>query len=221
MKNGPKKVGVALSDKIYEKLYRRIVSGKLKSGQRITELQIAKSEGVSQAPVREALKRLAEERLVDLVPRSGCYIAKLTREDANYLFEIRKRLESLSLEYAFDKFDMQKVEKLREKFKKCLAIEQSKMVLQELKLDEQFHSLICESSGSRDLQVLTSKLWARIQLFRIREATDFCRARSALDSHIKILDAILAGNTKKARHLLVEHIESSRRYVLKTFVEED
>ena len=221
MKNGREKVSVALSDKIYEKLYRRIVSGKLKSGQRITEMQIANAEGVSQAPVREALKRLAEERLVDLVPRSGCYIAKLTREDANYLFEIRKRLESLGLEYAFDKFDIQKVEKLREKFKKCLELEQSKMVLQELKLDEQLHSLICESSGSRDLQALTNKLWARIQLFRIREATDFDRAKSALHAHLGILDAILAGNPAKAEQLLMEHIEKSRLYVLNTFIEEE
>ena len=221
MKSIQDKASNALSDKVYQKLYRRIVSGRLKSGERITELQIAKSEGVSQGPVREALKRLAEDRLVVLVPRSGCYIAKLTSKDANYLFEIRKRLESLAMKYAFDKFDLKTVEMLREKFKKSLELERNKMVVQELKLDEQFHSLICESSGSRDLQALTSKLWARIQLFRIREATDFGRARSALDSHIKILEAVIEGKKKQAERLLVEHIENSRRYVLKTFVEED
>ena len=207
-----------LSEKVYQSLYHRIVNGKLKPGERITEMQIAKSHGVSQAPVREALKRLAEDRLVDLVPRSGCYVCELTREDVDYLFEIRKRLESLALEYAFENMDTKRVQNLRQRFNECRELDEHKLVQNELRLDSQLHSMIFEASGSRDLQILLNKLWARIQLFRIREATDVVRARLALERHIEILDSILARDMKKAQGVLLQHLEESQQNILERFV---
>lgn len=221
MKYNKNKISSALSDKIYQKLYKRIVAGRLRPGQRITELQIANSEGVSQAPVREALKRLAEDRLVELVPRSGCFIANPAKEDIICLFDIRKRLESLALEYAFDRFDLKKAKKLREQFEQCLTLEQSKMVSSEIKLDEQLHEFICKSSGSDDLYSLISKLLARIQLFRIKEAANIERARLAIDQHIKILDAIINGDRVQAEQLLLYHIEESQHYFSKIFEKEE
>ena len=218
MKIVPTRTNNGLSDKVYRSLYNRIVTGRLKPGQRITEMQIAKSKGVSQAPVREALKRLAEDRLVDLVPRSGCYVCELTREDVDYLFEIRKRLESLALEYAFENLDPKRVQNLRQKFNECRELGKHKLVQKELKLDSLLHSMIFEASGSKDLQVLLNKLWARIQLFRIREATDLARARLALKRHIEILDSILARDMKKAQGLLLQHLEESQQNILEHFV---
>ncbi len=221
MKYKKNKISSALSDKIYQKLYKRIISGKLKPGQRITELQIANSEGVSQAPVREAIKRLAEDRLVELVPRSGCFIANPAKEDIICLFDIRKKLECLALEYAFDQFNLEKIKKLREQFEQCLTFEQSKMVSSEIKLDEKLHEFICKSSGSEDLYSLISKLLVRIQLFRIKEASNIERARLAIDHHIKILDAILDGDRVNAEQLLLYHIEESQRYFSKLFEKKD
>ena len=221
MKYNKNKNSSALSDKIYQKLYKRIIAGKLKPGQRITELQIANSEGVSQAPVREALKRLAEDRLVDLVPRSGCFIANPAKEDIICLFDIRKKLECLALEYAFDQFDFTKIKKLRDQFEQCLTLEQSKMVSNEIKLDEQLHEFICKSSGSDDLYSLINKLLARIQLFRIKEASNIERARQAIDQHIKILDAILDRDRAHAEQLLLHHIEESQRYFSISFEKKD
>lgn len=211
----------ALSDMIYEKLYTQIVNGKLDPGQRITELQIAQAEGVSQAPVREALKRLAEDRLVDLVPRSGCYVCKITRQDAEYLFEIRKRLESLALEYALDRFDTERVILLREKMLACSELDEKRLVRRALELDGQFHSMICESSGSVDLELLVSKLRARIQMLRIREAKDPTRAKISLLRHIEITDAILDGDRNAALELLAKHIEETRENVLENFINDE
>jgi len=218
MKILPTRTNNGLSDKVYQSLYNRIVTGRLKPGQRITEMQIAKSEGVSQAPVREALKRLAEDRLVDLVPRIGCYVCELTRQDVNYLFEIRKRLESLALEYAFENLDPKRVQKLRQRFSECREYDEHKLIQKELRLDSQLHSMIFKASGSSDLQILLNKLWARIQLFRIREATDVARARLALERHLEILDSILAGDMKKAQGILLQHLEESQQNILEHFV---
>ena len=214
MKSVATKTNNGLADKVYRSLYNRIVTGKLKPGQRITEMQIAKSHGVSQAPVREALRRLAEDRLVDLLPRRGCYVCELTREDVNYLFEIRKRLESLALEYAFENLDPKRVQSLRQRFNECRELDEHKLVQNELRLDAQLHSIIFEASGSKDLQILLSKLWARIQLFRIREATDVARARLALERHLEILDSILARDMKKTQEVLLQHLEEAQQNIL-------
>jgi len=204
----------ALSDTVYGNLRRRIVTGRLKAGQRVTEQQIAELEGISRAPVREALKRLDEDGLVTLVPRSGCYVRRLTPEEVNDIFEIRKRLESLALEYAFGRFDLNKIRTLRKRFQACLGLDEPKLARKELRLDGQLHSLICEASGSRNVQDLLGKLWARIQVFRAREAMAGGRARVALKGHIGILDAILAADKQKALRLLEEHIETARKYTL-------
>ncbi len=204
----------ALSDMVYEKLYDRIVTGKYEPGRRIKEMQIAEAEGISRAPVREAIRRLSEDRLITLVPRSGCYVRSLTREDAKTIFDIRKRLECLAMEYAFDRFDMAKVARLKEAFEKCRRLDDAKMVAKEVKLDSQLHSLIYETSGSGDLQALLDKLWAKIQLFRLREAMEPDRAGVALAAHVGILDAILAGDKTGAMSLLTEHIEETQRYTL-------
>jgi len=221
MKCNKSKISSALSDKIYQKLYKRIIAGKLKPGQRITERQIADSEGVSQAPAREALKRLAEDRLVELVPRSGCFIANPTEKDIICLCDIRKRLECLALEYAFDHFKPEQIEKLRLQFEQCLLLEPAQLICQEIKLDEQLHEFFCKSSDCDDLYLMIHKLRARVQMFRIKEASSIKRAKYALNHHIKILDAILAGDRTLAEQLLQEHIEHSCQYILMTLKRND
>lgn len=219
--NKPQHSKQAISDVIYQKLYSRIVSGKLRPGQRITELQIAQDEGVSQAPVREALKRLAEDRLVTLKPRSGCFVCKITAEEANYLFEIRKRLELLALELAMPRLRCEEATDLRNKLRNCRKLPQNQFVRKALELDDQFHTFLCKSSGSEDLIILVAKLRARIQMLRIREAEDISRAKESLDWHIHILDAMIAGQKKKAMQSLAKHIEETQQNVIAHFIGTD
>jgi len=200
----------SISDSVYEKLFELIVSGKLEPGQKITEQALAESEGVSRAPIREAIKRLAEDRLITLVPRSGCYVCKITREDVVEVFEIRKRLECLALEYAFENLDRERVARLRNKFVECGPLEEKKAILKELKLDGELHGMIYDACGRRNLQDLLGKLVARVRLFRTRGTTKIEKARVAMQTHINILDAILSGDLNAALRHLEQHIDFSR-----------
>ncbi len=204
----------ALSDTVYDLLYNQIVNGKLEPGQRITEMQIAQSHGISRAPVREALKRLSEDRLIALVPRSGCYVCKLSPAEARDILEIRRRLECLALEYAFDNLDHKKLRQLKEAFVACRELEDAKLVRRELQLDAQLHTLICESCNSEDLMIFLGKLWARTQLYRIQKTTEAERAQAALDAHVSILDAVLEGDRSKALELLDKHIDHAKKYAI-------
>ena len=204
----------AISDTVYERLFAQITNGRLKPGQKITELHIAESEGISRAPVREALKRLASDGLIVLVPRSGCYVCKWTQKDVNEIFDIRERLECLCMEYAIENLDPAQLESLKEKFLKCREMDDDRLIREELKLDSKLHDMILEASNSRVLQDILGKLLARIQVFRACGTNDATRAKRALETHIQILDSILKNNQDKAIKLMREHIMTSRKNAL-------
>jgi len=205
----------SLSERVYRAVYGRIVSGKLKPGEKITEAGISAWMGVSRAPVREALKRLAEDRLVVLVPRSGCFVADVGAEEIEEIYEIRKRLESMALEYAFERLDVERARELKNKFTRCRRLGRTELVRTEIQLDSRLHNLIAQASGCENLQEMLGKLRARMQIFRVREADYIDRAKAALTEHLAILRAILDGDKNKAIKRLAAHIEQTKKNVLK------
>jgi DNA-binding GntR family transcriptional regulator len=204
----------SLSEKVYQRIYKKIVSGTLKGGDKITEAGISNSMSISRAPVREALKRLAEDHLVVLVPRSGCFVAKLSNEEVNEIYEIRKRLECMALEYAFEKLDINEVKDLKDEFQKCLDPAWRERIKKEIQLDSQLHKMISKMSRCKNLEELLAKLRARIQVFRVQEADYVARADDAIKEHIDLLDAIIAGNKSAAIESLARHIEHTKNNVL-------
>ncbi len=204
----------SISDIVYKSLFDDIVSGRLRPGQRITEQDISESRGISRAPVREALAKLATDGLVRLVPRSGCYVCELAEQDINQIYDIRLRLEALALEYAFENLDISALKKLRGKFLACLDYDDRKLIREEVKLDSAFHNAIFDASQSVHLQDMLGKLLARVHVFRAVGSMDPARAKVALKKHISILDAIIKGDRSRAGKLLEQHIERSRKNAL-------
>jgi len=214
MKHHNIKKDKSLSSLAYEEVYQKIAAGTLKPGDKITEVGLSRSMGISQAPVREALKRLAGDHLVVLVPRSGCFVSKLTLEEIHELYEIRKRLESMALEFAFEHLDPKAVKVMRKKFLDCKKFSPRVFVKKEVKLDMQLHDMVAEKSGCNNLQEILEKLRARIQLLRVQQANYLERAQAALNEHVAILDAILALDKKAAVKSLVRHLEHTKKNVL-------
>ncbi len=204
----------SISEIVYKSLFEDIVSGKLRPGQRITEQELSESRGISRAPVREAIAKLATDGLVRLVPRSGCYVCELAEQDINQIYDIRLRLEALALEYAFENFDISALKHIREKFMGCLDYDDQKLIREEVKLDSIFHNAIFEASQSTHLQDMLGKLLARVHVFRTVGSMDPEKAIVALKKHIAILDAIINDDRPRAARLLEHHIERSRRNAL-------
>lgn len=204
----------SIADIIYKSLFDDIVNGKLRPGQRITEREISESRGISRAPVREAITKLAKDGLVMLMPRRGCYVCELTERDINQVYDIRLRLETLALEYAFENLDFAQLQKLRNKFIACLEYDDHKMIREEIKLDSIFHDTIFAASQSTHLQRMLDNLLARVHVFRSVSSMDPGRARVAIKKHIAILDAIIKEDCTRASKLLEQHIERSRKNAL-------
>lgn len=214
MENRKSRKDNSLSKFVYQAIYKRILTGNLQPGEKITETNISSTMGISRAPVREAFKRLSEDRLVVLVPHSGCYITDLLPEEIKEIYEIRQRLECMALEYALDKFDVEELKKIKNQFLACRKLSSTAMARKETKLDSELHNLIAQKSGCRNLQEMLEKLRARVEVFRVREANYTKRAKEALEEHLKILNAILSKNKARAIKELEHHINRTMKNVL-------
>ena len=147
---------VLLSDQVYTRVRGLIIGGALKPGARLVESEIARQFGVSQAPVREAVRRLVHEGLADHVPRRGSFVAVVSQEDAHHARAVRVAIEELAartvaaqpLSTAFEELDTQ-VEAMRQ------AARQGD-VGRFRDADITFHRTVCEVSGNPFLP----KLWA-------------------------------------------------------------
>lgn len=204
----------SISEIVYQAVYKQILAGKINPGNRITELELSQKMGISRAPVREALKRLAEDRLVVLKPRSGCFVSDLKPEEIEEIYEIRKRLECMAMEYAFEKFDAEELKKIKKQFLACKKLSSASLVKNETKLDSQLHKLIAEKSCCPNLQEMLGKLRARVEVFRVRESNYVERAKGALQEHVRILNALLSNNKAMAIKELESHIEHTKKNVL-------
>jgi DNA-binding GntR family transcriptional regulator len=209
----------SISEVVYQSIYKQILSGKLRPNDRLTEQAISESMGISRAPVREALKRLAEDRLIVLKPRSGCFVADLPKEEIEEIYEIRKRLESMAMEFAFENLNLENIKDLKKQFSEAEKLKPHEMVKMEVKLDAKLHGLIIEKANCPNLKEMLEKLRARVEVFRIKEANYTQRAKKALKEHMKILNAIISGNMSNAVDELHNHIENTKNNVLNTLEE--
>lgn len=206
----------SLSEKVYQHLCKALVAGKLHPGERITESELARKMGISRAPIREALKRLAKDHLVVLVPRSGCYVSDLTEKEVQEIYEIRLRLECMALEFAFDRLQSypKHLVQLLEQFNGCISKEDGELIESEVRLDTRLHDIIAKQSDCPNLQEMLENLTTRLEIFRLQTTTTTMRAGEALKEHISIVQAILDGNRGLSVKYLAEHIEHTKSNVL-------
>ncbi|MBD3420424.1 MAG: FCD domain-containing protein [Chitinivibrionales bacterium] len=204
----------SLSQAVYQAISKEIARGKLRAGDKITEIGISQAMGISRAPVREALKRLAQEHLITLTPRSGCHVADMAPDEIEEIYDIRVKLECMALEKALGRFKVEKIQLFKEKFEELHNVATRRQAEKEIDLDAQLHDMIAQVSGLKNVQRMLKSLWARTQLIRLREAERGYLPVDACKEHVSLLIAILKSDKRAAVKLLREHIEHTKKTVL-------
>jgi DNA-binding GntR family transcriptional regulator len=180
-----------LADEVVKRVHDAIVVRQLRPGERLTESELAEQLGVSRSPVREALLRLATDRLVDRTEQ-GTYVWEPTPDDVEEVFTLRAVLESLAAEWVigrleesdFDQLDLLIEEQLR-------AIEANDLV-RSIAVDREFHGYICDATGYSRL----SRWWNEIMgqwevlLYSYLEHSPPGTPYVAIDDHRAIADAL-------------------------------
>lgn len=198
-----------IDSRVYDILTEQIVSGVLEPGARITEEQFAAELGVSRTPVREAMRRLAQDELVELMPRKGIRVKQLSRQDATELYEIRAILEGLAASRAAGKLserDIKSLETLASKAEAGLAVDDPEPAFE---FDAQLHRLILERSGNRRLQKMLSNLNNLVSFFRREVGQEFERAKQAVEEHEKVLAALKRKDAAAAAEEMRSHVSKA------------
>lgn len=157
-----------LRDVVFNTLRDAILTGKLVPGERLMENQLAEKLGVSRTPVREALRMLELENLVELVPRKGAQVLDMSEKDIVNILEVRSALEGLATSLACKKMskeDLQQLKNMEVDFEKAVA---DNDVEHFVDIDEDFHDLIFAATENDKLINIFRNL--RIQLYRYRMA---------------------------------------------------
>lgn len=196
----------SLRGRVFTKVRENILSGKYKENEELKENTIAAELGVSRTPVREALRQLELEGLVNIIPNKGAYVTGISEKDIHDIYVIRSYLEGLCARWACDHITEEQLDELEETV--YLSEFHAKKGHQEqlVELDNKFHELIYAASDSKMLDHVLSDFHHYVERARKSSLAKSGRAAATIEEHKLILEAIKQRDGDKAETLAHEHI---------------
>lgn len=205
---------ISLADKIFERLESDILTGKYQRGQILTELRLVEDMGVSRTPIREAVRNLEQEHIVETGPK-GIVVLGVTREDLEDIYAIRIRIESMAAAFAAERISPEQLLELKE----ALDLQEYYVNREDpehiIKLDSSFHELLYRASGSSVLYHTLLPLHNKIQKYRRASVEDCGRARLSAQEHRDVYEALAAHDAARAADALTRHVENARDHILR------
>jgi len=198
-------------NQIYEKLRQDILDEKYAKGQSLVEQKLAKEFGVSRTPIREVLRQLELDGLVESIPNRGVFVVGITREDINHIYSIRERMEGLAALWAAEKITPDELKKMEEIYSLMEFYTEKEDVDQVAKYNTQFHEIIFTAASSKYLKIILKNLQVYIQWARHASLKVPGRLQAALGEHKAILEAFKNKDGALAEKLIMEHVSNSRK----------
>ncbi|MEX2449797.1 MAG: GntR family transcriptional regulator [Rhodospirillales bacterium] len=207
----PKK---SLRDEAYDELRRGIVSGGLRPGQQLSELQLAAQFQISRSPIREALGRLELEGFAIRRPNGRVYVAPLDIAELEQLYAVRATVEGLATRLAAPRLTTDDLDEMTADLQKMGALAERGDIEGSLARGAEFHDVILGACANEPLVEIIAGLRLRISRYRTMiAATRNQQIRIA--EHQDILNALYARNAKGAEAAMIRHIEESADIILK------
>ena len=208
-----------LHEELVEKIRAMIFDDSLIAGNRVPEPDLCRKFGISRTPLREALKVLASEGLITLLPNRGAWITELTPEDVDELFPVMASLEALSGELACKNASEADVAEVRALHYQ-MALHHARGEQPEyFQVNQQIHGKIMELAGNPTLMQVYSSLAQRIRRARYLANASIDRWDEAMREHEAILDALAARDGETLAALLKTHLLNKQDAVKRVIVE--
>ena len=205
---------IPLRDIVFKTLREAIITGELKSGERLMEIKLANEMGVSRTPVREAIKKLEQEGLVYLTARKGAVVAPINSKDLKDVMAVRKVLESLACQLACSNTteeDLAELDQMNDSIRKAIDAEDDEKIA---RLDTAFHDQICELSGNTQLVNILKYLKEHVFRYRLEYISSLKNKNLIVEEHEKIIQDMYNKNEKAVRRDIEHHIEMQEKYIL-------
>lgn len=203
---------------VYERLRGDVVTGRLGPGSPLVEELLADRYGVSRTPIREALRRLEQEGLVQRVGR-GLQVRGYTAEELYELYETRALLEGFAARRAAERHGPVDAARMERAHRRMAALDGCAEPETRIAANRDFHTAVWKAAGNRTVEEVLS----RLHLHSVRHTTllDPERWRRAVTEHGRVLEAILHRDADEAERSMVEHLETGRDVSLLLQLETD
>lgn len=209
-----------LRNVVADRMRTAILEGRYKPGEWMRQERIAQELGVSQMPVREALKELASEGLIEHVPYRGARVVDISLADVEDIYAMRAFLESRATGFAASQITPEELGELMQLHKEIEKYSAPEHVLKYRELNRSFHELVFTASRRAYLIRTLKLLWAAFPTMLMgnysRTASQPLTGRDNVDlmEHAAIVDALKKGNPEAAQRTMREHIESVMQELL-------
>lgn len=190
---------------VYEILREQILSGELKSGERIYENKISQELGVSRSPIREALRMLEQDELV-INSSSGLSVNPMDFKDMEEIYQCRMAVEPFAAKLAVPRMKKNDIEALQELVDKAKEYHTENLYNKVIEVNTKFHDLIVINCGNSRLKAIIEKIGSLAILSRISEFQLYQRKEDYLVEHEAILKALISKDGEKVEQSLRDHI---------------
>lgn len=208
---------ISIADQIFDQLEHDILIGKYPRGEVLTEMKLSETLGVSRTPVREALRRLEQEHIIEETSR-GAVVVGISLDDIIDMYEVRMQLEGIVAARTAKNITEDGLEKMRE------AIDLQKFYAEKTEgdnsdniknLDSQFHDLLFLYSGSKSFYDTLSPIHKKMIKYRKASVKVHSRAKQSVEEHEEIYRALENHDCEKASRLATQHVKNARDNILK------
>jgi DNA-binding GntR family transcriptional regulator len=204
----------SLVEIIFRQLEGLILSGKIQPGERINESKLSNILGVSRAPIREALRLLASNGILEIRANRGMFVRDLQINEVEGLYDIRAALDVLAGEKAAERIDEEHLQVLNHWIQEMAVCVESKDTDAYYRANIAFHEAIVEISGNANLLSIYEGVCKQMSLFRKVSLSLPGHLRLSLQRHKKIVEAIRSKNSSKAAKVMRNHTLGAKKALL-------
>ena len=207
-------VRAPLHVQVAERLRVLIDSGELAPGTRLNEIELCNTMGVSRTPLREAIRSLATEGLIELQPNRGAIVSVVSQEDVTEILPIMASLEGLGGRLAAMHMDQSKIAQVRKIHDQMIAHYKNNEVAEYFETNRLIHELITEGSGNQTLVDTINSLSAKVRRARFTAQMTKESWAKAVSEHEEMIAALEAQDPDRLEAILVQHVETKRATIL-------
>lgn len=197
--------------KVYDYLYHEIVNGNLRPGAAISELELSKKLQTSRSPIREALMALESNGMVRRYPGRGCFVAEITVQDLNEIFDLRILLETAALQRSYHFIKDCELEQLEHDLQR---LTEESPAEEYFETDRRLHELLIGNCGNMRLLLILRTLNGQIEQMRRISARQPMRLAASRVEHLGIVVSLRERDLEKACQLLSDHIRNVQKSTL-------
>lgn len=209
----------SIADQIYERLKSGIIDGEIEPGNRLFEAELASSFQASRTPVREALRRLEQDHLVERLSSGGVRVTEFDWQAIQDLFSLRAVLEMHAIDLACDRITPEQITTLKQIRAQVSGLQNSGEINRDylmkrvLELNSSFHETIYRATGSKYLMKLISHLRGIIVGMRRMSIKADWAWTQTWDEHDRLIGHLERGEKEAAIQLIKEHVASAASHV--------